>query len=197
MKMLVLFFAPALMLHAGLTHAAEGTDQIEQLFDSMLGGQSGACTDTVKVSLTDAIRAGIDTEVARKEAALQQPKPIDGLGCLDNLMNLDLDIAIQVPDVQGLFDSALSNAEQQICSFAQEAWDKATEPLTSALQLPSFDGISVDSFTGGSSDVLDFGSVNMGLSQGGDYGGDAGVRDAGENSLLRDTYQKLYGTGGQ
>ena len=49
----------------------------------------------------------------------------------------------------------------------------------------------------GSSDVLDFGSVNMGLSQGSDYGGDAGVRDAGENSLLRDTYQKLYGTGGQ
>jgi hypothetical protein len=37
----------------------------------------------------------------------------------------------------------------------------------------------------------------MGLSQGGDYGGDAGVRDAGANSLLRDTYQKLYGTGGQ
>ncbi|TCT36036.1 hypothetical protein [Martelella mediterranea] len=197
MKKLVLFFAPALMLHAGLTHAAEGTDQIEHLFDSMLGGQSGACADTVKISLTDAIRAGIDTEVARKEAALQQPKPVDGLGCLDNLMNLDLDIAIQVPDVQGLFDSALSNAEQQICSFAQEAWDKATEPLTSALQLPSFDGISVDSFTGGSSDVLDFGSVNMGLSQGGDYGGDAGVRGAGANSLLRDTYQKLYGTGGQ
>ena len=197
MKQLLLVFAPVLLLHAGIAHAAEGNDQIEQLFDSMLGGSSGACSDTVKLSLTDAIRSGIDAEVARKEAALQQPKPVDSLGCLDNLMNLDLDIAIQVPDVQGMFDSALSNAEQQICSFAQDAWDKATEPLTSALQLPSFDGISVDTFTGNSGDVLDFGSVDVGLSQGGDYGGDAQVRDAGENSLLRETYQKLYGTGGQ
>lgn len=169
-------------------------DQIEKLFETTLGGKNGGCTDTVRLNLTDAIRAGIETEVKRAEAALKKPKPIDALGCLDNLMNVNLDIAIPVPDFKGLFDAALSSAESQICSFAEEAWKKVTEPLTSALQLPSFNGLNVKGFSSSPKDVLNFEQGKTGLATG-DYGEDPKGRDAGARSLLRETYEKLYGGG--
>ncbi|MBX8785573.1 hypothetical protein HBA94_17590, partial [Ochrobactrum sp. GRS2] len=71
----------------------------------------------MKINLVEAIRSGIDKEVKRHEAALQKPPALDSLGCLDNLMQVNLDFAIQVPDLSQLFKSALSNAEQQICSY--------------------------------------------------------------------------------
>jgi hypothetical protein len=187
--------AAALLLMAAPAQAQSAGDQIEKLFETTLGANNGGCVDTVRVSLTDAIRAGIDTEVKRAEAALQQPQPIDALGCLDNLMNVNLDIAVPVPDFQGMFNQALSNAENQICSFAQDAWEKVTEPLTSALQLPSFNGLTVETFSSNPGDVLNFGDVESGLADG-DYGENSSGRDAGAGSLLRDTYRKLYGSGG-
>ncbi|MBX8814549.1 hypothetical protein HBA91_18185, partial [Ochrobactrum sp. MR34] len=79
----------------------------------------------------------------------QKPPALDSLGCLDNLMQVNLDFAIQVPDLSQLFKSALSNAEQQICSYAQEQWNKVTEPLQSALQLPSFNMLQLPGGMGG------------------------------------------------
>ncbi|RUU98127.1 hypothetical protein EOA79_23800 [Mesorhizobium sp. M1A.F.Ca.IN.020.03.2.1] len=168
-------------------------DQIEQLFKS----EGKGCIDTVKVNLVDAIRAGIDKEVKRHEAALQKPPALDQLGCLDNLFNVNLDFAIQVPDLSGLFNSAMSNAEQQICSYAQDAWNKVTEPLQSALQLPSFNSLQLPGGMGGGSvPTLNYdysgGSLNLQQPSVNNSG-----RRENDGSLLNELYNDLYGPGGQ
>ncbi|ASY61402.1 hypothetical protein [Sinorhizobium sp. CCBAU 05631] len=167
-------------------------DQIEQLFKT----EGKGCIDTVKVNLVDAIRAGIDKEVERHEAALQKPPALDQLGCLDNLFNVNLDFAIQVPDLTSLFNSATSNAEQQICSYAQDAWNKVTEPLQSALQLPSFDSLQLPGGMGGGSvPTLDYnykgGSLNLQQPSVNNSG-----RRENDGSLLNELYNDLYGPGG-
>ncbi|MBK0024394.1 hypothetical protein IAE29_22790 [Ochrobactrum sp. S46] len=167
-------------------------DQIEQLFKSSGKG----CVETVKINLVDAIRSGIDKEVKRHEAALQKPASLDSLGCLDNLMKVNLDFAIQVPDLSQLFNSALSNAEQQICSYAQEQWNKVTQPLQSALQLPSFDKLQLlGGMGGGNVPTLDYnyqgGSLNFDQPSVGNSG-----RRENDGSLLNDLYNDLYGPGG-
>ncbi|MDF3435247.1 hypothetical protein HKX64_19610 [Sulfitobacter sp. M72] len=95
----------------GTPHAqAQANDQILQLFPS--GGQG--CSDTVKLNLTNAIRSGIEAEVLRGEEALKKPHSIAALGCLDNLLDVNLDIAIQVPNLQGIFQAAVSQAQGQV-----------------------------------------------------------------------------------
>ncbi|QOF75208.1 hypothetical protein IG197_31990 (plasmid) [Aminobacter sp. SR38] len=175
-----------------LAAAPAQADQIEQLFKSSGKG----CVDTVKVNLVEAIRAGIDKEVKRHEAALQKPPALDSLGCLDNLMKVNLDFAIQVPDLSQIFSQALSNAEQQICSYAQEQWNKVTEPLQSALQLPSFDALQLPGGVGGGSvPTLNYnykgGSLNLNSPSTENSG-----RRENDGSLLNNLYNDLYGPGG-
>ncbi|MBX8802918.1 hypothetical protein ACFW0F_22290 [Brucella anthropi] len=174
-----------------LSATPASADQIEQLFK----GSGQGCVDTVKINLVEAIRSGIDKEVKRHEAALQKPPALDSLGCLDNLMQVNLDFAIQVPDLSQLFKSALSNAEQQICSYAQEQWNKVTEPLQSALQLPSFNMLQLPGGMGGGNvPTLDYnysgGSLNLQQPSVGNSG-----RRENDGSLLNDHYNNLYGPG--
>ncbi|RAL97901.1 MULTISPECIES: hypothetical protein [Hyphomicrobiales] len=175
-----------------LAAAPAQADQIEQLFKDSGKG----CVDTVKINLVEAIRAGIDKEVKRHEAALQKPPSLDSLGCLDNLMKVNLDFAIQVPDLSQIFNQALSNAEQQICSYAQEQWNKVTEPLQSALQLPSFDSLQLPGGMGGGSvPTLNYnykgGSLNLNSPSTENSG-----RRENDGSLLNNLYNDLYGPGG-
>ena len=142
------------------------------------------------------IEARVDKEVKRHEAALQKPPSLDSLGCLDNLMKVNLDFAIQVPDLSQIFNQALSNAEQQICSYAQEQWNKVTEPLQSALQLPSFDSLQLPGGMGGGSvPTLNYdykgGSLNMDQPSVNNSG-----RRENDGSLLNNLYNDLYGPGG-
>ncbi len=166
-------------------------DQIEQLFQN--AGQG--CTDTIKVNLVDAIRSGIDTEVKRHEAALEKPPSLGSLGCLDNLFNLNLDIAIQVPNLQGIFKQAVSNAESQLCNYAQEAWNKVTEPLQSALHLPSFDALQLPGGSSGNVPSLNFNynsSGQLNLQTPSDPGTD---RRTYESPLMNEFYNNMYGPG--
>jgi hypothetical protein len=119
------------------------------------------------------------------------------MGCLDNLFNVNLDFAIQVPDLTKLFQGAVSDAEQQICTYAQDAWNKVTEPLQANLQLPSFGKLELPG-GGGGGDVpsLDFnyddgGSLNMAAPADPNTG-----RRSNDGTLLNDLYNSLYGPGG-
>lgn len=166
-------------------------DQIEQLFQNSGAG----CTDTIKVNLVDAIRNGIDTEVKRHEAALEKPPALGSMGCLDNLFKVNLDIAIQVPDLQGIFNQAVSNAESQLCSYAQDAWNKVTEPLQSALQLPQFNQLQLPSGLGsGTAPSMDFnyqgGQLNFGNPSSGDT-----QRRTYRSPLMQEFYNNMYGPG--
>ncbi|WP_113913367.1 hypothetical protein [Roseovarius dicentrarchi] len=153
-------FAGMALVHAPKTHA-QADDQILQLFPS--SGQG--CTDTVKLNLTDAIRSGIEAEVLRGEEALKKPHSIAALGCLDNLLDVNLDIAIQVPNLQGIFQAAVSQAQGQICSFAEGKMNALTAQITNLLQLPSFNFLPIGGLTGNSTTSIGGVDLNTGGGQ--------------------------------
>ncbi|MBB4000109.1 hypothetical protein [Aureimonas pseudogalii] len=167
-------------------------DAVSQLFKSGQGG----CDSGVASKLTEAIRAGINTEVKRAEAALKMPAGISGLGCLDDLFSINLDTMISLPNLQGLLKNAISNAESQICSMAQEQWAKVTEPLTAALQLPSFDRLGIPGFNG-STVQIEFTTPQSGFGSQGGAPSFYEREDLGEGTQLRDEYKRIYGGNGQ
>lgn len=166
-------------------------DQISQMFK----GAEAGCNPDVSSSLTDAIRAGIDAEVKRAEAALQLPQPISEIACLDDLFAVNLDTLITLPNINQILDSALSGAEEQLCGMAQDAWSEVTEPLTAALQLPSFDNLGIPGFDGGGGGA----TINIEAPEQG-FGSRGQVfmeqpYDMNEGSTLQRTYRDLYGDG--
>lgn len=140
---------------------AQANDQILQLFPS--GGQG--CSDTVKLNLTNAIRSGIEAEVLRGEEALKKPHSIAALGCLDNLLDVNLDIAIQVPNLQGIFQAAVSQAQGQVCSFAEGKMNELTSQITDLLQLPNFKFLPIGGLTGNSTTSMGGVDLNTGGGQ--------------------------------
>lgn len=118
-------------------------DQISQLF----AGADAGCDTNVSNALTKAIRNGIDSEVKRAEAALKTPSPISQMGCLDSLLNINLNTLVQVPNVSQMMQGAINAGKQKLCGFARQQMRKATEPLTAALKLPSFQNLGIPGFT--------------------------------------------------
>ncbi len=187
--------ALAIALSAGLMTItapfahAQANDQILQLFPS---GDQG-CADTVKLTLTDAIRSGIEAEVLRGEEALKNPHSIAALGCLDNLLDVNLDIAIQVPNLQGIFQSAVSQAQGQICSFADGKMNELTAQISSLLQLPSFNFLPIGGLTGNSTTSVGGVDLNTGGGQVGQGVTVNGTTVAPNN--LDAVYELIYGGG--
>lgn len=183
----------AVMLVAGLSLArapaaeAQANDQILQLFPS---GDQG-CADTVKLTLTDAIRAGIEAEVLRGEDALKRPHPIAALGCLDNLFDVNLDIAIQVPNLQGIFQAAVSQAQGQVCAFADKKMNELTAQISSLLQLPSFNFLPIGGLTGNATTSIGGVDLNTGGGQTGQGVTVNGTTVAPNN--LDAVYDLIYG----
>ena len=181
--------ATAISANAQVAVAQSTNDQILQLFPS--GGQG--CTDTVRLNLTDAIRSGIEAEVLRGEDALKRPKSIGALGCLDNLFDVNLDIAIQVPNLQNIFASAVSQAQNQICSFAQDRMNELTAQVSNLLQLPSFNFLPIGGLTGNSTTAIGGVDLNVG-------GGQAGQGVTVNGTTVSPTnldavYELIYGGG--
>ena len=172
-----------------LVRAQSTNDQILQLFPA--NGQG--CTDTVKLNLTNAIRSGIEAEVLRGEDALKKPQSIAALGCLDNLFDVNLDIAIQVPNLQGIFQSAVSQVQGQICSFAQDKMNELTAQVSSLLQLPSFNFMPIGGLTGNSTTAIGGVDLNVG---GGQTGQGVTVNGTTVSPTNLDAvYELIYGAG--
>lgn len=178
-----------LISQSSIAHAQSTNDQILQLFPS--GGQG--CTDTVKLNLTNAIRSGIEAEVLRGEDALKRPHSIAALGCLDNLFDVNLDIAIQVPNLQGIFAAAVSQVQNQICSFAQDKMNELTSRVSSLLQLPSFNFMPIGGLTGNSTTAIGGVDLNTG---GGQVGQGVAVNGTTVSPTNLDAvYELIYGAG--
>lgn len=189
MKLTIPIFAlfASLLLQPNMAWSQSVGDQILQLFPA--SGQG--CTDTVKFSLTEAIRSGIEAEVLRGEEALRPPQSIGSLGCLDNLFDVNLDIAIQVPNLQSIFASAVSQAENQLCSFAQEKLNELTAQITDLLQLPDFNFLPIGGLTGNSTTAIGGVDLNVG---GGRRGGGVTVNGTTVSpNNLDAVYDLIYG----
>lgn len=168
---------------------AQANDQVLQLFPS----EGQGCSDAVKLNLTDAIRSGIEAEVLRGEEALKRPHPIAALGCLDNLLDVNLDIAIQVPNLQGIFQAAVSQAQGQVCAFAETRMSELTARITDLLQLPSFDFLPIGGLTGNATTSIGGVDLNTG---GGEVGQGVTVNGTTASPTNLDTvYELIYGGG--
>lgn len=167
--------------------AQSNGDQILQLFPG--GGQG--CTDTVRLNLTEAIRSGIEAEVLRGEEAIRAPASISALGCLDNLFDVNLDIAIQVPNLAGIFANAVSQIEGQICTFAQGKMDELTAQITDLLQLPTFNFLPIGGLSGNATTAIGGVDLNVG---GGQQGGGLTVNgNTVSRTNLDEVYELIYG----
>lgn len=175
--------------YGGIASAQTTNDQILQLFPS--GGQG--CTDTVKLNLTNAIRSGIEAEVLRGEDALKKPQSIAALGCLDNLFDVNLDIAIQVPNLQSIFQNAVSQVQGQVCSFAQDKMNELTAQVSSLLQLPTFNFMPIGGLTGNSTTTIGGVDLNTGGGQTGQGVTVNGTTVSPTN--LGAVYELIYGAG--
>ncbi|HBQ33076.1 MAG TPA: hypothetical protein DD739_10355 [Ochrobactrum anthropi] len=160
--------------------------------DDLFQGAGEGCLETVKISLKDAINSGIEGEVKRQEAALKMPAPLSGLSCLDSLMDTNLDIAITIPDLSAIFNKALSDAENQVCSMAQEQISKLTEPLQNAFQFPQLQGLNLPGMGASGGPDIDFSIGQGGIGQSGSNVQDSGPRENAQ-SIMNDLYQNLYG----
>ena len=189
-RLIAASFIAAIFVSLGsVAHAQSTDDQILQLFPA--NGQG--CTDTVKLNLTNAIRSGIEAEVLRGEDALKKPQSIAALGCLDNLFDVNLDIAIQVPNLQGIFQSAVSQVQGQICSFAQDKMNELTAQVSSLLQLPSFNFMPIGGLTGNSTTAIGGVDLNTG---GGQTGQGVTVNGTTVSPTNLDAvYELIYGAG--
>ena len=168
---------------------AQANDQRVQRLPS--GGQG--CTDAVTLRLTEAIRAGMEAEVLRGEEALKRPHSIAALGCLDNLLDVNLDIAIQVPNLQGIFQAAVSEAQGQVCSFAESRMSELTAQITDLLQLPSFNFLPIGGLTGNATTSIGGVDLNTGGGQAGQGVTVNGTTASPTN--LDAVYELIYGGG--
>ena len=162
-------------------------DSVSQLFQT---GEGTGCDAGVANALTNAIRSGIETEVKRAEEALQMPAPLADMGCLDNLLNINLDTLISVPSVQGMIQQAMAQGEEAICGYAQQMVSKATQPLQTALSsVPSFENLGIPGFESQSMSI-DFEAPQSGFGGEGQINIEAPV-DLNEGTALREIYKDL------
>ena len=91
---------------------------------------------------------------------------------------------MQVPNVSQMMQNAIDAGKQKLCGFARQQMRKATEPLTAALKLPSFQNLGIPGFTPQSTTIefeepqMGFGSERQGDSQSAPGAGHALARRA-------------------
>lgn len=160
--------------------------------DSLFANSGEACLPAVKVNLKDAIRNGIEGEVKRREQALKMPAPLAGLSCLDSLMDVNLDTAIQLPSLNSLFNGALSDAQNQVCSMARDQIEKVTEPLQNAFSIPPIHGLNLPGTGANGGPDIDFGVSNGAIGRFGAEIVNTGPRENAQ-TIMDELYRGLYG----
>lgn len=151
------------ILAAWLMSAPAGASPLTEVMDDLFGTEAQGCSPQVKLKLGEALTRGIENEVRRREQLIKNPIALQGLTCLDNLMNVNLDFAITVPDVGGLFDQAVSDAGNRLCSMAQDKLAEITGPLQEALDFDPFERLNIPGMEGGGAPTtIDFGTLSAG-----------------------------------
>lgn len=165
-----LCIATALVLAAG--SAGAQTQWIEDML-------SEECSAESRAAVAQATRDSIEKSVARAEASIQAPAPIEDLSCLGDLLgaNVDVfsdswgggsgfDVTGMLNDISGGLKSGLDvqtlegGVERALCAFAQESFADLTKPLSGSMEeIVAGTAADMPSFTDG------FGLLNVGSPQ--------------------------------
>ena len=99
------------------------------------------CSEASRERLAAATRERIELSVRRAEASIEPPIPNGELGCLDGLMDINLDVFAPVGPLSQIFSGSLDGVLNQdgdsrrFCRFARRRWNEMTNPLTQPLSL--------------------------------------------------------------
>lgn len=99
------------------------------------------CTDASRDASATAARNNAEAYVKRAAASILPPMPVEELGCLDDLMAINIDVlsgaayAVDaiLNDLQAGLRAAVAGAAAAVCSVAEQRWNEATEPLNMSL----------------------------------------------------------------
>ena len=123
--------ALAMILTVGITPASA-----EWIHDMMIED----CSEESRDRLSAATRQKIELSVRRAESSIEPPAPIGELGCLDGLMDINLDEFAPVGPLSEIFSGSLDGVLNQagdtrrFCRFARRRWNDMTNPLTQPLK---------------------------------------------------------------
>ena len=99
------------------------------------------CSEESRDRLAAATRQKIELSVRRAESSIEPPAPIGELGCLDGLMDINIDVFAPVGPLSQVFSGSLDGVLNQagdsrrFCRFARRRWNEMTNPLTQPLKL--------------------------------------------------------------
>ena len=122
----------AMILAIGITPASA-----EWIHDMMIED----CSEESRDRLAAATRQKIELSVRRAESSIEPPAPIGDLGCLDGLMDINIDVFAPVGPLSQIFSGSLDGVLNQagdtrrFCRFARRRWNEMTNPLTQPLKL--------------------------------------------------------------
>ena len=101
---------------------------------------SDYCSPNSRDRIADSVRHQIESSVQRSEGSINPPVPVSDLGCLDGLMNMNIDSFASVGTLGELFSGSLDGIvnfgegqARQFCSLAKQRWNEASQPLNIAL----------------------------------------------------------------
>ena len=126
------FATLAMILAIGITPA-----NADWIHDMMIED----CSDASRDRLAAATRQKIELSVRRAESSIEPPAPIGELGCLDGLMDINIDVFAPVGPLSQIFSGSLDGVLNQagdtrrFCRFARRRWNEMTNPLTQPLKL--------------------------------------------------------------
>ena len=99
------------------------------------------CSQESRELLAGSVRRDIELSVRRAEASMEPPASIGDLGCLDGLMDVNIDVFAPVGPLSSLFSNSLDGLltapgnPRRICRFAHRKWNEVSRPLHKPLDL--------------------------------------------------------------
>ena len=99
------------------------------------------CSRESRELLAGSVRRDIELSVRRAEASMEPPASIGDLGCLDGLMDVNIDVFAPVGPLSSLFSDSLDGLlaapgkPRRICRFAHQKWNEVSRPLLRPLDL--------------------------------------------------------------
>ena len=191
---------------AGVLAACAASADADWVHDMLLED----CSTESRNRLEASVRQNIESSVRRAEASIEAPASIGDLGCLDGLMDVDIDVFASVGPLSSVFSNSLDGlltgpaGSKRICRFAHRKWNEVTRPLRKPLEVlqaglpPDFSG-SFNSASGAAAQEERVGEQNR-LSIRADPASSGANIDAGSErtgwrspASIEDIWRILYG----
>ncbi len=90
------------------------------------------CDDASRSIVAERSRQELENSVRIAEQAIEPPRAVGDLGCLDNLLDIDIDTfsGILIDPLSAL-DRWVEGLGRAVCNFAERQWAQVTSPITS------------------------------------------------------------------